>query len=59
MGRSAYYREQAIRCARLASFKIDSGMRGRLLNLAAEYAAMAEVLARGEHQSDSQERASA
>jgi hypothetical protein len=51
MGRSAYYREQADRCARLASFKIDPTMRKRLLSLAAEHAAMAEGLARAEQQS--------
>ena len=50
MGRSAYYREQADRCARLASFKIDPAMSERLLSLAAEHSAMAERLARGEQQ---------
>ena len=59
MGRSAYYREQAARCARLASFKIDPKMRERLLSLAAEHAAMAEGLSRGDQQSGSEKRASA
>lgn len=48
MGRSEYYREQAARCARLASFKIDDDVRKRLLGLAAEHAAMADGLARRE-----------
>jgi len=53
MGRSAYYREQADRCARLASSKIDPNMRDRLLALAAEHAAMADGLASAEQQTGS------
>jgi hypothetical protein len=48
MGRSEYYRQQADRCERLASFEIDPQMRERLLAQAAEHAAMAEGLAPGE-----------
>lgn len=51
MPRSDYYREQADRCARLAKFKLDDTLRNRLLNLAAEHAAMAEGLARSEQES--------
>lgn len=53
MGRSAYYREQADRCARLANSKLDPNMRDRLLTLAAEHAAMADGLASAEQQTAS------
>ena len=55
MGRSAYYREQADRCARLANSKIDPDMRERLLSLAAEHSTMGDGLAQSERQSEPQE----
>jgi len=53
MDRSAHYRDQAARCARLASSCLDGTTREKLLTLAAEHSALADGLARTEQQSAS------